>query len=119
MYWQEIRRVALGIGLLVAAAVLVWNIHQERRLPHIVFVCLLSFFASSLTVLIALRSVGKVLQDYLNEQQAKATEEDARRQEEERRKAEEALGKVKEEESSRRDKVLAEAKAAMEKKARK
>jgi len=119
MYWQEIRRVSLGIGLFVAAAVLIWNINQERRLPHIVFVCLLSFFASSLILLIALRFVGKVLQDYLNEQQMQAAEEDRRRTEEEQRKAEEALAKVKGEDSSRKDKLMADARAAMEKKGKK
>jgi thiol:disulfide interchange protein len=119
MYWQEIRRISLAIGLLVATAVLIWNINQERRLPHIVFVCLISFFASSLIILLALRYVGKVLQDYLNEQQLQAAAEDKRRLEEEQRKAEDALAKVKSEESTRKDKLMVDAKAAIDKKSKK
>ena len=86
MYWTEIKRIAAIGGFLTGMFCLFINILMKRTLLESALLAFFVVIISSFIYLACLQSIGKILANFLMEQQKAAAElEEKRRKEEEER----------------------------------
>jgi len=74
MYWKEIKRISLMSGFILGILTFAWNLFSGLELLYAVYMFFVVLLLSSIVIFLALQFAGRVLTNFLVEQQQLAME---------------------------------------------